>query len=107
MRQDALIDWIPKVIKDFEALLHEDNVGRIATIYQPITVLVGAQTHPHTMAIADCLERLNPRVVRRVVAGAGHLGPFTMRDRVNSEILDHVFAVETEHWVENAQAARC
>ena len=96
-----MTEWISKCPLDFGALLFEPNEG-LQQVKHPTTLMVGAQTHSQTKRISGMLAHELPdaRVVE--VEGAGHLGPFTFRDKVTDLIAEHLRSVGTKRLVVNS-----
>ncbi len=80
-RRAALINWVPKCALDFGALLYEPT-DKALPAHLPITLMVGTQSHLQTRRIAELLAEKAPQTALVDVVAAGHLGPFTFRDRV-------------------------
>lgn len=80
-RRAALTNWVPKCPLDFGALLYEPS-GADLPADLPITLMVGTQSQRQTRRIAELLVARAPQTRLVEVRGAGHLGPFTFRDRV-------------------------
>ena len=95
IRREALVDWIEKAPLDFDALLNEAEPECILRSNVPSTVIVGGVTHPHTRHIADLLLRQSTLVRIRSLAGAGHLGPFTLREPFEKLVLSHIIDAES------------
>ena len=93
-RRIAMKDWIEKAPADFHALLSEPEPDRIVDRNHPVSILVGSRTHPHTRRIAELLSDQSDMVRMGYLEGAGHLGPFTMRDKFERMVLDHIRAAE-------------
>lgn len=88
-RREELITWAPKVALDFGALLYEPQ-GPDLPLSLPVTLLSGAQTRDHAKRVVALLADEIPQANLVELAGAGHLGPFTFRDKVAGIIRDHV-----------------
>lgn len=80
-RRAVLTNWVPKCPLDFGALLYEPS-GADLPADLPITLMVGTQSLRQTRRIAELLVARVPQTHLVEVRGAGHLGPFTFRDRV-------------------------
>ncbi|MEO1138977.1 MAG: alpha/beta hydrolase [Pseudomonadota bacterium] len=88
-RQQQLMAWVPKVALDFGALLYEPQ-GPGLRRSLPVTLQSGAQTRDHAKRIVALLAKEAPQANLVELAGAGHLGPFTFRDKVSGIIKDHI-----------------
>ncbi|MEO1138354.1 MAG: hypothetical protein AAFW87_02760 [Pseudomonadota bacterium] len=88
-RRTALTNWVPKCPLDFGALLYEPP-GTALPSGLPMTLLVGTQSQRQTQRIAELLVAQAPQTRRLDVQGAGHLGPFTFRNRVTALITEHL-----------------
>ena len=93
VRRDAMVAWIKKAPSDFEALLKEHDPGSILTSDIPTTIFIGSQTHAQTRRIAELLSAQSERVQVKCLKGAGHLGPFTFREKFELEVLSHIRSV--------------
>lgn len=93
-RRDAMTDWVRKAPLDFHALMYEADPQAIGPGRIPTTVMVGGNTHIHTQRIADILHEQSPDIVLKTVVGAGHLGPFSFRDTVTHNVIQHIQNVE-------------
>jgi pimeloyl-ACP methyl ester carboxylesterase len=89
-QQQALTDWVSKAPLDFAALMDErtpacayDNLGF------PVLVLRGQHAPTPTRMVADILTTLVPDARLGVIAGAGHMGPFTHGGEVNKLFKAH------------------
>ncbi|WP_299784548.1 alpha/beta hydrolase [uncultured Roseobacter sp.] len=87
-RRAALIDWIPKCPLDFGALLYEPP-GAALPAHLPVTLMVGTQSQRQTQRIVQLLRAETSQASVVEVDGAGHLGPFTFRDRIAGLISAH------------------
>ena len=89
--QAALIAWMPKAPLDFNALFGEPEMpAAYARVDCPVLVMRGERAPAPTQIIAETLPSLMRDAQRRVVAGAGHMGPLTHADQVNALIASHV-----------------
>lgn len=89
-RRSAMVDWIAKAPSDFEALLSEPDPKYILSGAVPTTIIVGKHTHAHTLRIAEMLLVQADGVKLKFLDGAGHLGPFTFREKFELEVLSHL-----------------
>lgn len=87
-RRQALAEWIPKVVLDFQALI--DEPAQTRNVSAPTTLMVGSQSHPHTQRIVEILTRDLDQAKQIEVPGADHLGPFRFRDCVAGVIWRHL-----------------
>jgi pimeloyl-ACP methyl ester carboxylesterase len=87
----ALLRWLPKAPLDFRALL-EERVP-LATYRQlavPTLVLRGEHGPEPSRLIAEGLTRVMRFARLKLIAGAGHMGPFSHAAEVNAAIAAHV-----------------
>jgi pimeloyl-ACP methyl ester carboxylesterase len=90
----AVTRWAPKAPLDFNALIEEPTpVAAYAALRFPVLILRGEHAPAPTRVIAETLPRLLPAARLAVVAGAGHMGPFTHAAEVNALIAQHVVEV--------------
>ena len=92
-RRCAMVDWIAKAPNDFEALMAEPEPETILCGTVPTTIIVGKHTHANTLRIAEMLVSQADGVKLKFLDGAGHLGPFTFREKFELEVLSHL-----SHW---------
>ncbi len=84
----ALAAQAPKVGQDFTALFSlADNFDNYAALDQPTLLLVGDRTPTPTRHLTDLLVDALPNSKKQIIVGAGHMGPITHRQQVNTEIL--------------------
>ena len=88
-RRKELMDWVPKAALDYGALLYEPQGAKLPD-WLPMTLLSGAQTTAHAKRIVALLADENPQADLVELEGAGHLGPFTFRDKVADIIKQHI-----------------
>ncbi|MEM1385781.1 MAG: alpha/beta hydrolase [Pseudomonadota bacterium] len=88
-RKNAMARWVPKCPLDFGALLYEVP-GVPLPPAMPFTLIVGETSHRHTRAVAELLLAEAPWAWSVEVQGAGHLGPFTCRNRVAETVALHL-----------------
>lgn len=91
-RRQQVKDWVAKCPLDFGALLFEPSMP-LEAFEKPVSLIVGSQTRPQTERIAEILELKLPAVTRYNIEGAGHLGPFTFREKVSELLKSHLKAV--------------
>jgi pimeloyl-ACP methyl ester carboxylesterase len=89
--QRELIRWTPKGPLDFRALM-EEQVPMIAyrALKFPVLTIRGERGPNPSRVIAEGLVDLLPHSRLVVVPGAGHMGPFTHAQDVNSLIVQHI-----------------
>lgn len=92
-RRQRVKDWIAKCPLDFGALLFEPSMP-LETFEKPVSLIVGSQTHAQTERIAEFLEAKLPSVSKHEIEGAGHLGPFTFRERICELLASHLESVD-------------
>ena len=86
-RQRAVVQRMRKVDAEFDAIFYNTtSLSAYRRITVPVLAMVGAATRRPPRAILDLLGTVLPDVHRREVAKAGHLGPLTHADEVNTEI---------------------
>ena len=89
--QDAVLRWLPKVSLEFYALFNEPtDWSAFAYFRPPVLVIRGEHAPAPTRLIADTLPSIFPNARQEVVAGAGHMGPITHADAVNTLIVAHI-----------------
>ena len=88
-RREKVANWVPKCPLDFGALLFEPTVP-FRCLDMPVTLIVGSHTHKQTKRIAEILASLIPHAMMVTLDGAGHLGPFTLRDKVENLVEGHL-----------------
>lgn len=93
VRRAALTNWIRKCPLDFGALLYEPSITPLPE-HIPITLMVGTLSQRQTQRIAELLVAEAPHSRLLEVRGAGHLGPFTLRDRVARLVSEHIEKIE-------------
>jgi pimeloyl-ACP methyl ester carboxylesterase len=90
-RQLALMNWIPKAPLDFAALIKEPvNLDAYSDCDFPVLLMCGEHTRAPSRLIAERLETLLADAFLAVVAGAGHMGPFTHKTQVGTLIMSHI-----------------
>jgi len=93
-QQLALVRWAPKAPLDFAALIEEPSrPDGYAALHIPVLIMRGEYTPKPTRVVADRLTALLPDARLVVIAGAGHMGPFTHGREVNALIASRVSAV--------------
>ena len=106
-RREATTAWVKKAPSDFDALLREAEPENIIVRDMPVTLLVGEQTQPHARRIAELLSLQSKMVNLKTFAAAGHLGPFTFKERFEREVLECVQASESAATGRSAGQAGC
>lgn len=91
--QSEITRYIPKASLDFRALIDEPTpLVAYRRLRVPLRILSGDHSPEPAVLVARKLARtMNPGALR-VVAGAGHMGPFSHAETVASEIAAHVVA---------------
>lgn len=86
-RRAAIAQRMRKVDAEFDAIFcTATSLSAYRRVAIPVLAMVGAATRRPPRAIVDLLATALPDVRRREVAEAGHLGPLTHADEVNTEI---------------------
>jgi pimeloyl-ACP methyl ester carboxylesterase len=99
--QTAVTRWMPKAPLDFRALIDEPTgASRYSGLRVPTLILRGEQAPAPTRLIAEALQAAMAAARLEVVAGAGHMGPLTHPNEVNTLIVQHV--EEAEAWLDLA-----
>lgn len=95
-RQEALVDCVPKVTLDFQAVFGEPAALRaLATLNLPTLLLHGEHSPAPARRVCRRLQRTLPNARLEPLEGVGHMGPLTHRERVNARIVDWLREVET------------
>jgi pimeloyl-ACP methyl ester carboxylesterase len=90
-QQRALVRWAPKAPLDFGALIEEpSNPEEYSNLHIPVLIMHGEHALKPSRTIAEALRGLLPRAELEVIAGAGHMGPFTHGAQVNAMIASHI-----------------
>jgi pimeloyl-ACP methyl ester carboxylesterase len=93
--QKALIRWAPKGPLDFRALIEDaTQLAAYRKLSFPVLIMRGEHAPLPTRVIADGLADLLSASQITVVAGAGHMGPFTHQQTVSAWLLEHIAATE-------------
>jgi pimeloyl-ACP methyl ester carboxylesterase len=105
-QQAAVMRRIGVVARHFEALFDGPIAEQqLRNIEVPVLLLSGQNTRDSTAAIAARVAQLIPAVSWVQIAGAGHLGPITHADTVNSliagELHEHAL-IAARNWAEAA-----
>jgi lipase len=89
-------ETVDKVALEFAAI--EGQTAVSLAPYQAITaptlLIYGSATRKPARAVARLLERSLPHARITAIRGAGHMSPFTHRDRINALIMDHIREAE-------------
>jgi len=94
--QAALTRWISKAPLDFRALIEEPTPkSGYAALDLPVLVMRGEHAPTPTRQIAEMLPAILPDARQAVIAGVGHMGPFTHGTVVSELIAARVGAAET------------
>jgi pimeloyl-ACP methyl ester carboxylesterase len=89
----AVVERIVTVPRHFEALFGATwSTPMLARLTMPILLIQGSRTRAPAQRIAALLGDSLPHLQRRVIEGAGHLGPLTHAASVNAAILRHLGA---------------
>jgi pimeloyl-ACP methyl ester carboxylesterase len=104
--QADLVHWVPKAVLDFHALIEERMpLEAYRRLQVPMLLMRGEHSPIPVQLVVQKLARVcRPRAVE-VIAGAGHMGPFTHSEIVNRVIVDHLLAVDTSTQAEDARRA--
>jgi pimeloyl-ACP methyl ester carboxylesterase len=95
-RQLALARWAPKAPLDFAALIEEPTDPEdYGDLHVPVLIMRGEHALKPSRIIAETLPALLPDARLTVIAGAGHMGPFTHGTQVNAAIASHVKAANS------------
>jgi pimeloyl-ACP methyl ester carboxylesterase len=89
--RDALIGWMQVAPLHFNALFKEPALAAdYAVLRAPVLAIRGEHAPAPTRIIAGMMPSLFPMAELEVVDGAGHMGPLTHADPVNSLIVAHI-----------------
>jgi pimeloyl-ACP methyl ester carboxylesterase len=104
--QADLVRWVPKAALDFRALIEERiPLEAYRRLRVPVLLMRGEHSPIPAQLVAQKLARVcKPRAVE-VIAGAGHMGPFTHAEIVNRAIVDHLLAVDAGVHADDTQRA--
>jgi pimeloyl-ACP methyl ester carboxylesterase len=89
--QAELIRYVPKACLDFRALIDE-RLPLVAyrRVRAPLALLRGEHApHPTDLIVRKLTDVMRPRMVE-VIAGAGHMGPFSHAEAVAGAIAAHL-----------------
>jgi pimeloyl-ACP methyl ester carboxylesterase len=104
--QADLVRWVPKAALDFHALIEERiPLEAYRRLRVPTLLMQGDHSPTPAQLVTEKLARVcKPRAVE-VIAGAGHMGPFTHAETVNRAIVDHLLAVDRGVHADDIQRA--
>lgn len=89
--RQRLTDWLPNASLHFRALLDDDTpLAFCRRISCPVLLIQGEYARRPSRTIVDLLHRALPAAERVEVANAGHMGPMTHGDAVNSLAIRHM-----------------
>jgi len=89
--QADMVRYVPKACLDFRALFEEDTAAAAYRAFRfPVLVMRGEFAPAPTRVVAEGLVDLIPGATSAMIAGAGHMGPFTHAQTVNEHILAHI-----------------
>ena len=89
--RNELLRWLPKAPLDFRALIEEPTpLAAYRQLDVPTLVLRGEQGPEPSRLIAEGLARVMRFARLEVIAGAGHMGPFSHAGAVNAAIAAHM-----------------
>jgi pimeloyl-ACP methyl ester carboxylesterase len=94
--QKALIHWAPKAPLDFRALIDDPTPATAyAALRIPVLIMRGEQAPLPTRVISERLIEILPKGRLKIVAGAGHMGPFTHGRDVSRLVARHLAMVDS------------
>lgn len=87
-----VMETVDKVALEFAAIesLAVDDLSPWRVLRIPTLLLHGAKTRAPAKAVVRLLADTLPLARAGVIEGAGHMSPFTHRDKVNALIVEHV-----------------
>jgi pimeloyl-ACP methyl ester carboxylesterase len=95
-QQLRLLRWAPKAPLDFAALIQEPSwPDGYVGLQMPALIIRGEYARKPSRLIAETLAARMPQARLAVIAGAGHMGPFTHGSEINALIASHVTAVHS------------
>jgi pimeloyl-ACP methyl ester carboxylesterase len=95
-QQLRLSRWAPKAPLDFVALIQEPSwPDGYAGLRMPALIIRGEHARKPSCLIAETLAAHIPGANLVVIAGAGHMGPFTHGPQIDALIASHVTAVHS------------
>ncbi|MEQ8601810.1 MAG: alpha/beta fold hydrolase [Marivibrio sp.] len=97
-KRTGLLAWASKAALDFHALFEEPSrPDALKACRIPSFILRGATSPEPSRVVAEQLAAMLPAARLSVVEGAGHMGPFTHRETVETAIVAHIERVEGAH----------
>ena len=94
--QKALICWAPKAPLDFRALTDESTpTAAYAALVVPVLIMRGEHAPLPTRVISERLIEILPNARMEIIAGAGHMGPFTNESDVSWLVARHIAMAES------------
>ena len=97
--QRALIHWAPKAPRDFRVLIDDPTPATAyAALRIPVLIMRGEQAPLPTRLISERLIEILPKGRLKIVAGAGHMGPFTHGRDVSRLVARHLAMVDSRQW---------
>ncbi len=93
--KDPVIETVDKVALEFAALGAQrvDDLEPYRAIRTPTLLLYGEKTRQPAKAVIEVLAKTLPLAHAAAIEGAGHMSPFTHRDRVSALITEHIYEV--------------
>jgi len=92
--QQQMADQVWKVPLDFDALINEPaTLADYQQINCPVLLLRGGQSRRSALLISEMLQGIWPQA-RSVTLSAGHMGPVTAADLVNTQIVEFIRALD-------------
>lgn len=83
----CVVKYLDKICADFEAVFDDATpLEAFAALGMPVLCLRGESAPAPTRRVLERLASVNPAMAPRVVAGAGHMGPFTHAATINGLI---------------------
>jgi len=104
--RERLTGWLPNASAHFRALIDDDTpLALYRLIKCPVLLMQGEQARRPSRSIVKLLRGALPASALAEVAGAGHMGPVTHADAVNSLVIRHMASVGDSVRVEHLQDA--
>ncbi|MEE4238878.1 MAG: alpha/beta fold hydrolase [Anderseniella sp.] len=89
--RERLINWLPNASLHFHALIQDGtSLGRYRQMDFPVLLMQGEHARAPSRMIIGLLEGTFPAATAAEIRGAGHMGPVTHADAVNSLTIRHV-----------------
>jgi pimeloyl-ACP methyl ester carboxylesterase len=94
--QLRLSRWVPKAPLDFAALIQEPSWpdGHVG-LRMPALIIRGEHARKPSRLIAETLAAHMPEARLVVIAGAGHMGPFTHGAEIDALIASHITTIQS------------